>query len=680
MIARSGLGRVWLGLALLPFTSLLLYFSTSLLLYFFTSFHPSILAHLNIMDLVQDTPAKRRKLANGDIEPSQIYDSQNDSGDDIFTGYETVATLPLSAKLVSASQNTADILSSPPAYRTQPTQPDRKSTLAQDGGGRKPSIVQVAGSSPTRNISPSPAPSRLFAGGKLASSMAPAGTAFRPPKGVIKAPPVSIVDISDDEPFMRAVSSDDDLESWCKADIKPSTFTHSNQKHGSKATKPGGTFSEILSNSLYKPSDGAEKSDPCGSTFSGSVYEQRNRDENRTGSRISTTLKASGDIMANAYGAARRPPKQIKQTGPAKALPLAELEIDDIEDYQLRSKIRRMRQILPHHTVRACKDALERKRYNFDDAMELLASQEVSTSRVDLTNSDGEDLISIQNISKKVPAKQQVKASNLKIQEKWTAAQNRSTQDLSAASHAPVAPKPRRRLVQGRKQQSSPVAALKQPSPIPSSRTATPDVGDSDSGLGTDLDSGLDQRVLKFFNTCSVADLVDLTAITEEIASVLLSQKPFVSLNEIRKLSSDVPGKQKTQRKTARKPFGDKIVDKCLDMLTAYEAIDELVKRCEELATPVKEDMKGWGVGATTEGELEIVSFERDISPRDSAIGTPNSIVVSDEEGISKKTRMPALFPQPLIMAEGIQLKDYQVRSIQGGLFVKDSSKRRLTM
>ena len=636
------------------------------------------------MDLVQDTPAKRRKLLNGDVAQSPTYDSQNDSGDDIFNGYETIATLPLSPKPASASQNTAYIISSPPAYLTQPTQPVRKCTPARDGSGRKPSIVQVAVSSPTRNVSPSPAASRHFGGGKLASSMAPAGTAFRPPKGVTKAPAASIVDISDDEPFVRGVSSDDELESACKADIKPSTFTYSNHKHGSKATKPGGTFSEILSNSLYNPSDGAEKIDPQGgSTFSGSVYDQRNRDENRTAFRIGTTLKASSDIMANAYGAARRPPKQIKQTGPAKALPLAELEINDIEDYQLRSKIRRMRQILPHHTVRACKDALERKKYNFDDAMELLASQEVCAARVDLTSSDGEDHISNQNISKKVPAKQQVKAPNLKIQEKWTATQNRSTQDLSTASHATVAPKPRRRLVQGRKQQSSPVTAPKQPSPIPSSRTATPDPGDFDSGLGTDLDYGLDHRVLKFFNTCSVPDLVDLAGVTEEIASVLLSQKPFVSLDEVRKISSDVPGKQKTQRKTTRKPFGEKIVDKCLDMLTGYEAIDELVKSCEDLAKPVKEDMKGWGVdvfGATTEGELEIVSFERDISPRDSAIGTPNSILVSDEEGVLKKARIPTLFPQPLIMAEGIQLKDYQVRSIHGSSFVNDEPKGRLTM
>lgn len=619
------------------------------------------------MDLVEDTPAKRRKLANGDASKSQPYDSQNDSGDDIFADYETVATVPLAANPISPSQETADILSSPPAYVTQPTQIVRKATPGQDGSGPKPSIVQVAVSSPARNMSPSPATSGRVTGGKLASSMAPAGTAFRPPRGVIKASAVPIVDISDDEPFLRGASSDDESDSGRRADIKPSTFTHSSQTKGSKVTKLGGSFKEILSNSFYKPLDNVEKSRSQNSTLSGSVYDPRNRNEKQTTSRISTTSKRSADILANAYGTTSRPPKQVKQKGPAKALPVVELDIDEIEDYQLRSKIIRMRQILPYHGVRACKDALERKKYNFDDAMELLASQETRTMQIDLTESDGGDPLPRQAAPKKLTAKQQIKAPNLKIQDKWTATQPRNTQDalpLISSSPVAIAPK-RRRLVQGRKQPSSPVLAPKQPSPVSYSRVTTPDL-DSDSGVETSFDSDLDQRVLNFFNTCAIPDLVDLAGTTQEIASVLLSQKPFASLDDIRQISSDVPGRANTKRKMARKPFGDKIVEKCLNMWTGYEAIDELVKRCEELAVPVKEDMKSWGVnvfGAATEGEFEMVSFERDISPRDSAIGTPNSIAVSDEEGDVKKTRRHAFFPQPSLMAKEIQLKDYQVRS-----------------
>ena len=624
-----------------------------------------ILTQISAMESVEDTPAKRRKLATGDASRSQTFDSQNDSGDDIFADYETVATVPLAAKPISASQNTASIFSWPPPHDTQPTQ-----IVQQDSSSRKPSIVQVAASSPARNMSPSPATSKHFTGGRLASSMAPAGTAFRPPKGVTKASVAPIVDISDDEPFFRGTSSDEESESGRGADIKPSIFTHSDQKHGSTLTKPGGSFKEILSNSFYKPLDSAEQSNSQGSTLSGSVYDQRNRNESQTRSRIGTASKRSADTIANAYGTTSRPPKQVKQTGPAKALPASELDIDDIEDYQLRSKISRIRQILPHHGVRACKDALERKKYNLDDAMELLASDEIRTTRIDLTSSDTEVPLCSQAAPKKAAAKQEIKAPNLKIQDKWTATQARNTQGslpLIVASPA-AAPKPRRRLVQGRKQQSSPVAAPKQPSPVPSSRTITPDPDVSDSGVETGLDSGLDHRVFNFINTCSIPELVDLAGVTEEVASVLLSQKPFGSLDDVRRISSDVPGKPKTSRKTAHRPFGDKIVDKCLSMLTGYEAIDELVKRCEELAKPVKEDMKGWGVnlfGVATEGEFELVSFERDISPRDSAIGTPNSIVISDEEGDFRKTRRHAFFPQPSIMANGIQLKDYQVSSLQ---------------
>ena len=633
------------------------------------------------MDSVHDAPAKRRKLSNGDVSTSQTYDSQNDSGDDIFADYETVATVPLAAKPIPTSQIAPDLLSSPPTYVTQPTQLVGKVSQGQDGSAPKRSIVQVPASSPARNMSQSPAMSRYFSGGRLASSMAPAGTAFKPPNGVIKNPAAPVVDISDDEPFVRDPSSDDELESGCRGDIKPSTFTYSGQKHGSKAIKAGGSFEEILSNSFYKPLNNAEKTDSRSSTLSRPADGQRNRIENRPTYRIGKTAKPSGDTMANAYGATRRPPKQVKQTGPAKALPATELEIDDIEDYQLRSKISRMRQVLPHHTVRACKDALERKKYNFDDAMELLASQEMRTTRVNLTISDGEESLFNQATLKKAPAKQQIKAPNLKIHDKWTATQARSTQDpvpLMTTSSAVVVPKPRRRLIRGRKSQSSPIAASKHASPVPSSRTATPDPDDSDSGVGTGVDSELDYRVLNFFNTCSIPDLVDLAGITKEVASELLSQKPFRSLDDVRQVSSDVPGKTKTKRKIARKPVGDKIVDKCSSMLTGYEAVDELVKRCEELAKPVKEDMKSWGVnvfGAATEGALELVTLEQDLSPRDSAIGTPNSIIASDEEGVLKKPRRHAFFPQPLIMAKGVKLKDYQVKPFQKIYLLSDSSK-----
>ena len=560
------------------------------------------------MDCVQETPAKRRKLDNGDMTSSHAYDSQNDSGDDIFDDYETVATIPLPTRRTQQS-NTIDLISSPPAHVTQPTQVISKVTPGRHDSSQ--SIVQVAASSPMRaSNTASPTPSKhnfnVHPGGRIANMMAPAGTAFRPPPGIAKAPPVParntppVHDISDDDLPLYNGSSEEDSQTTRKADIKPSEFIQSAQKSfGMDATKKGEIpFKEIISSSFYKPTAKEKPKSQSSSTLQGSIFDNRNSDEKQTTSRFAAP-KGSADIMANAYGGASRPsPKQQRQTGPAKALPAQDIELNDIPDYQLRNKIQRIRAILPQHSVRACKYALEKKRFNFDDAMEFLADQEGDPMQIDLTLSDddgqGPPAAQASNPAKKPTAKQQLKAPNQKIQEKWTATQIASKVNQPSSPLANVAPveapsKPRRRLVQGRKNPSSPASTVvppKQPSPVPSVRSATPD--DTDSALGesgTDT-TELDSKVLKFFNTCSVADLADIAAVTEEVATVMLSQKPFETLDEVRQISGVAPPKgsaKPTKRKSTRKPIGDKIVEKCLDMWTGYEALDELVRGCESL-------------------------------------------------------------------------------------------------
>ena len=120
-------------------------------------------------------------------------------------------------------------------------------------------------------------------------------------------------------------------------------------------------------------------------------------------------------------------------------------------------------------------------------------------------------------------------------------------------------------------------------------------------------------------------------------------------------------------------------------MWSGYEAVDELVKRCEAIGKPVAEEMKKWGVdvfGASKAGELELVNFgglrEEDKTDRlfirDSGIGTPTTsgnISTDDEaesdvkKSLALRTRTPqAFFPQPSSLAPGVTLKDYQVVGI----------------
>ena len=620
------------------------------------------------MDSVSEIPTKRRKLDTRDASSSQAYDSQNESGDDLFEEYETVATVPLPHR-TNLQDTMAKPLSSPPQV-TQPTQPLPPSS---GSSGRKRSIVQVAASSPmsvTEAVIRSPSISKRPVTGRLANTMAPAGTAFRLPMGVSQAPPAApIVDLSDDDlPVYRGDSSDEGSQQGHRADIKPSLFTQAAQKPF--GAPPRKDIKEILSNAFYKPVEISEKPNHLG--VKGPMFSQSGpKDQQST----SQQPHKSADIMANAYGGASRIAKKVPQRGPAKAKPISEICIEDIEDYHVRTKIQRMRSILPQYSVRACRDALHRKKYSYEDAIESLLCSDNNTAEIDLTVSDDE-LTQSRTVIQKPTAKQHVKAPNLKIQEKWTATQT-LPKDLSPSS--PIASalspirtaKPKRRLIQGRRQHSPPPVIPQRPSPASAKRASSPESllsGDVDSGVVTEFeDVELDGKVLNFFNTCSVPDLADIAAITEEIATFLLSQKPFTSLSDVRRISGDGSAVAKTtKRKTSRKLIGDKIVDKCLDMWTGYAAVDELVKNCEALGQPVCAEMKKWGVnvfGGSNDGELEVVTFDRNVSPRDSGVGTPTSANVSDEDydGEESKCRKHGLFPQPLAMAKSVQLKDYQV-------------------
>ena len=634
-----------------------------------------------------ETPMKRRRTETGYVS-SSAFNSQNDSGDDLFADYETIATIPLPEKSTTLAAH--GIPSSPPPYSTQPTQILDRSTQALSPSGRKPSLLQVAASSPLKS---SPAHSLPAArkGGILANAMAPPGTAFRLPLGVAKKPTkVPVIDLSDDELSIRYQGGSSDDESQGRASIKPSTFIQRaqkmsqshNQNVNAQSSQNNGLkkFNEITSKSFYKPLNG-DVQKRQGSALSGSIFDSRNRDENNTSSRIPAP-KRSADVMANAYGSSSRPLKQIRQTGPAKAAPIEIKSLDEVPDFSMREKIRHMQAVAPAYTVDMCYGALLARKGNTDDAYEFLSEMEARKEAIDLTISEDERTIARASLSQKPPAKQQLKAPSRTIQEKYTSTQSAPRTNLISVS-SPAAPptKARRRLVQGRKNPSSPIATPPK-APTPVQRQITPEsADDSDSGIGSEVaeDPELDKNLLTFFNTCSIQDLADIAAITEQVASLVLAQKPFKSLDQVRQVSTETPSTNATsKRKLTRRPVGEKIVDTCETMWTGYEAVDELVRRCEALGKPVAEAMQKWGVnvyGAAKDGELDLVSFD-DVKPdgkRDSGIGTPSSTTMSaDEEGEgdiqkgsdSRARTKPFFFPQPSIMASDITLKDYQVVGI----------------
>lgn len=616
------------------------------------------------MESIRGTPTKRRKTENGHIAQGRGYNSQDDSGDDLFEDHETVATVLL-PKGRSRSNSTL-LPSSPPPHVTQPTQIIDKDISTNVRG---PSVVQVAASSPSRPpsaITPSNVAKNTGPGRFLANAMAPAGTNFRPPIGVRKA---AAIDLSDDDgPLYRGGPSDEESQQNSRNDIKPSTFirtTKDNHTNGGISR-----FREITAGAVYRPQ---------ASNFKGSVYDSRNRNDSQTISTV--TSKRSADTMANAYGNARRPvPIKERQAGPAKAKPIEDISLNDIQDYQLRMKVERMQGFLSSYSVSQCRDALLRKKCNYDDACELLLTQAPQAEEIDLTRSDEDNTSNLP--SRKKATDKPMKTPIKSIQERWTSTQIPKPSQVPTAGSSPPVPAPeplkqRKRLVQGRNRPTHPVSKPASPvpreptPPPPPKRRQTPDSDDSGIAIGSGVEgdrADTEAKVLNFFNTCAIAGLEDIAGVTAEVATVILSKKPFRSLEEIRRISSDFSA-SKSKSKNMKKPIGDKIVDKCIEMWTGYEAVDELVRRCEALGRPVAEEMKKWGVdvyGGSKDGELDMVNLEHDSPGRDSGIGTPTtSGHVTDEEGDVKKvltSRVKAgSLTQPEIMSKDTVLKDYQI-------------------
>jgi SWI/SNF-related matrix-associated actin-dependent regulator of chromatin subfamily A containing DEAD/H box 1 len=574
-------------------------------------------------------------------------DAPNEYDDDVF---ET--TFLLSPGPLTGVQNTYG------SRQTQPTQlVNRSSSQTTTVSSPHKSVVQVAASSPT----PAPAPVRR-PGGILASAMAPAGTVFRVPHGVTKAPRrPPVIDISDDDgPSYRGGSSDSDTAQLRKHDIKTSSFGRRGQDSTNKVeespqVKPGSSkFQAITANSVYKPQ-------AKGANLSGSVFDSKNRTGDSTTSSVvtgSTAVKRSSDTMTNAYGGISRDSKKPRQVGPSRALPVirestSDMSLDDIDDYQVRQKVKRMKALLTAQTIRSCYEALTIKRGRFDDAVDwLVAKSEAQESpqnrHIDLTGS--EDELMPTPIAPKY--QQPIRAPIKTIQEKWGSSQV-PKKPLSQKSNDAVEPvKKGGRLVRGRKKASSPTVE----EPQPPQRKITHQIESSDSD---EADSGhpsgnedvsLGGRVLAFFNTCSPADLVDITGKSMEVACYLLSKRPFKSLRAVR----NVPAPESKSKRKA--PIGDAIVDKCEEMIVSYEAVDFLVKKCEAIGKPIAQQMKQWGVNVygQKDGELDLVSLGD--SHHDSGIGTPTS----EHDGKGDPTKL-GLIPQPATMGDHVQLKDYQI-------------------
>ncbi|EME79151.1 uncharacterized protein MYCFIDRAFT_216347 [Pseudocercospora fijiensis CIRAD86] len=643
------------------------------------------------LDPIEDTPVKRRKLDHtSDLSSQKAWNSQEDDGEQFTENdFQTAATLPISNTQkrqlqYSPAQLHADLntSSAPPqrpsqsSYITQPTQPIRPSP-----------DVQVPRSSPT---APSPQrPATKPSSSLLARAIAPPGTTFRRPPNVQPKPtPVNLDDSDDDPPVQH--SNDEPKQSF-STNLKPTNFKKAGR----------GPEERIRDSPRQTPSN---KTTPFRAMVSEFNFKQP----------VGPARPA--DDMASAYGSASRPPRlqQLapRQTGPARAIPIGSPTlmpqyntIHDIQDYVLRSKVMPIQSAFPYFSISQIVRALEARRGNVHDAMAYLCEvQERAIASPDPLNqsspfnqspvqrrgmatSTSQQFATAPTQPPRNAAKQDIRAKQT-IAEKYRASRKPAKKivdsddedededdvvlsksrtirgrepSLTPPSSPPLAPRSRRRL---------------QNKTIIEVDSDDGEEGEGDSGVVEDAASDFEEdarlksseqeilteqvqemreeRLLKMLNECTIHDLAELTAKPQEMIQFVLEKRPFNTLHEVREIVQETLTKTGKKSKKS-KAVGEQLVEECMEVMSGYDAVDELVVRCETLAQPLREALKGWGVGEM-DGELQLTKLEE---AHDSGIGTPASST-ADDNG-PQKPKSKDWIEQPKNMSTDMTMKDYQL-------------------
>ena len=391
---------------------------------------------------------------------------------------------------------------------------------------------------------------------------------------------------------------------------------------------------------------------------------------------------------ANFSPPTRPPEKKFRQIapqrGPARAMPVVEYEtLDDIPDWEMRKTVERMQSVYSHLPVQQLYDAVAKKRGNYNDALNYLAEQsEVEVVQMNTGVARPVMRSPEPYLAPKKTAQRALNAPVKSIHEKFS--HIRQSQ-VTPRANSPDLPK-RRRLVRGRQNrspepsQSSPPRVVDDNTLFDNEDEAIVISDDESEAENAEDEVEVDEdKLLEYFNTCTIEAMVDLSSQKEEDVRAILAHRPWKSLRQIEKLHLDTP-KEQAGKKKARKskvPFGERLVEAASKMWTGYEAVDQLVKKCDERGKPMATAMAGWGIdifGGSTDGEVAVTNLD-DLSDsnstRDSGIGTPRSGHSSDIDSDSLQKNQSArsrpssskraLLKKPSIMSADLELKDYQL-------------------
>ncbi|KAK6505440.1 SWI SNF-, matrix-associated actin-dependent regulator of chromatin, subfamily a, containing DEAD H box [Arthrobotrys musiformis] len=312
--------------------------------------------------------------------------------------------------------------------------------------------------------------------------------------------------------------------------------------------------------------------------------------------------------------------------------------------------------VYPYLGVNEVVEALIKTRGSYDQALETLGNRPRNPPNVIVVEDDDKEVASkAKRNTQRAPTKTiREKFSHISATQPLPPSPAKRAQSPPTPSEgSSLAPKPRRRLVQGKKLQRTPSPSPEEPPTVDllSSDEEAPE--ELEDEVRSSSPSEAEADMLSFINSTDVAGLVDLSFTDEETAELILSHRPFSSIDDIREVVN--PNIIKGRGKNAKpKNIGDKVADQCIETWEGFMAVDTLLQECKALGVSITDGMKGWNV-KKGEGSGEGLDI---VVPGESGSPKPG------HSGLSQGMQS-LMNGQPKLMAEDIQLKPYQVLGVK---------------
>ncbi|KAF9033295.1 hypothetical protein BDZ89DRAFT_947818 [Hymenopellis radicata] len=155
-------------------------------------------------------------------------------------------------------------------------------------------------------------------------------------------------------------------------------------------------------------------------------------------------------------------------------------------------------------------------------------------------------------------------------------------------------------------------------------------------------------RTLSFFNTKTAESIQELTGCTPQQASTILSLRPFDDVDDLtNKLGQG-------RKKAGPSGISPRLFEEATAILQGYGTVDRVLEQCEETGADLRSTIASWTVPTPSAKGKE----KEDLT---TAANQDGSLNLTSLAPLKNQQSKDYLVSQPSLLAEGIQLKDYQL-------------------